>query len=61
MGAPTEIQLFLIGLAIIAANSWSNLLWGNIGDIKHKYWELAQNEFLARENDRQASVAGNRG
>jgi hypothetical protein len=31
------------------AHSWSNVLPGNIVDIKHKYWELAQNDFLVRE------------
>ena len=32
-----------------------------IGDIKHKHWEFAQNNYLLQEYNRQASVIDDRG
>jgi hypothetical protein len=43
------------------AYSCSNVAWGRIGDIKHKHWEFAQNNYLLQEYNRQASVIDDRG
>jgi hypothetical protein len=42
------------------ARSRSNFVWAALPAIKHEHWELAQNDFLVREYNRQASVIDDR-